>query len=110
MLTSYRVLLTEGAAQEMESLCGSISDHDDPALADHLLDQLLATADKLQQMPERGNRPRELLSMGIKEYRQVFSKPHPLIHRVMGPDVVVYVIADGRRDMQALLARRLLGA
>jgi hypothetical protein len=29
---------------------------------------------------------------------------------VMGRDVVVFVIADGRRDMQALLARRLLGA
>jgi hypothetical protein len=29
---------------------------------------------------------------------------------VMGRDVVVFVIADGRRDMQSLLIRRLLGA
>jgi hypothetical protein len=29
---------------------------------------------------------------------------------VMGRDVVVFVIADGRRDMQSLLTRRLLGA
>jgi hypothetical protein len=27
-----------------------------------------------------------------------------------GCDVVVFVIADGRRDMQSLLTRRLLGA
>ena len=46
----------------------------------------------------------------IKDYRQVFFKPYRLIYRVMGRDVVVLVIADGRRDMQSLLTRRLLGA
>jgi toxin ParE1/3/4 len=29
---------------------------------------------------------------------------------VIGKQVFVYVIADGRRDMQSLLERRLLGA
>ena len=61
-------------------------------------------------MPERGNYPRELLDLGIKDFRQVFFKPYRLIYRVMGRDVVVLVIADGRRDLQSLLARRLLGA
>jgi toxin ParE1/3/4 len=51
-----------------------------------------------------------LLDLGIKDYRQVVFKPYRLIHRVMGRDVVVFVIADGRRDMQSLLTRRLLGA
>lgn len=60
-------------------------------------------------MPERGSYPKELVGLGIKEYRQVFFKPYRLIYRVMGADVVVYVIADGRRDMQSLLTRRLLG-
>jgi len=40
----------------------------------------------------------------------VFFKPYCLIYRVMGRDVVVFVIVDGRRDMQVLLERRLLGA
>jgi toxin ParE1/3/4 len=51
-----------------------------------------------------------LLGLRIKEYRQVFFKPYRLIYRVVARDVVVFVIADGRRDMQSLLARRLLGA
>jgi toxin ParE1/3/4 len=29
---------------------------------------------------------------------------------VIGKQVVIYLIADGRRDMQSLLSRRLLGA
>jgi toxin ParE1/3/4 len=47
--------------------------------------------------------------LGIKEYRQAFFKPYRIIYRVIDEQVVVYVIADGRRDMQTLLSRRLLG-
>ena len=33
-----------------------------------------------------------------------------VIYRVIDSKVIVYVIADGRRDMQALLLRRLLSS
>ena len=46
----------------------------------------------------------------IKEYRQVCFKPYRLIYRIVASEVLVFIIADGRRDMQSLLARRLLGA
>jgi len=110
MPATRRVLLTRGAEQDLEAIYDYISEFDDPANADHVLDQLMATAQQLAVMPERGSYPRELLDLGIKEYHQVFFKPYRLIYRVMGRDVVVFVIADGRRDVQSLLARRLLGA
>ena len=53
---------------------------------------------------------KELAGLGIKEYRQVFFKPYRIIYRVLGERVYIYVIADGRRNMQSLLSRRLLGA
>jgi toxin ParE1/3/4 len=37
-------------------------------------------------------------------------KPWRVVYRVIGDRVVVYLIVDGRRDMQTVLARRLLGA
>lgn len=109
MVAKYRVLLTHGAEQDMESIYDYIAEFDDPANADYVLDQWMATAEKLAVMPERGSYPKELAGLGIKEYRQVFFKPYRLIYRVMNADVVVYVIADGRRDVQSLLTRRLLG-
>ena len=66
--------------------------------------------DNLATDPERGLIPGELAALGIQEYRQVFFKPYRVIYRHFDQQVVVYVIADGRRDMQSLLARRLLGA
>ncbi len=46
----------------------------------------------------------------MREYRQVFFKPYRLIYRVVERKVYVHLIVDGRRDMQGLLSRRLLGS
>lgn len=105
----YKALLTAGAERDLESLYDYIAHHDSKASADHVLDRLLKVAGDLATFPERGSHPRELLALGIHEYRQVFFKPYRLIYRIIRTEVVVYLIADGRRDMQTLLAQRLLG-
>lgn len=105
---SYRVLLTEAAADDLESLYGYIGAHDSPARALHVLDEIQRAIDSLAEFPERGGYPRELLALGMREYREVFFKPYRIVYRVLGEAVYILLIADGRRDMQDLLARRLL--
>lgn len=106
----YEVLLTEGAERDLEAIYDYIAESDSPANAGYVLDQLLGVAESLATFPERGSYPRELLALGIQEYRQAFFKPYRLIYRIIGQQVFVVLMMDGRRDMQALLARRLLGA
>lgn len=104
----YEVLLTAGAEKDLEALYDYVAEYDSPASADRLLVQLLKISESLSYFPERGAYPRELSIIGMREYRQLFFKPYRVIYRVMGERVFVYLIVDGRRDMQALLSRRLL--
>ena len=106
----YEVLLTAGAERDLEEICEYISEFDSPAKADYVLDRLLTVAGGLAAFPRRGSHPRELRDLGIREYRQAFSKPYRIIYRVSAQQAFIYLIADGRRDMQSLLSRRLLGA
>jgi len=106
----FEVLLTEDAGSDLEELYDYIAEHDAPAKADYVLDRIERVMETLATFPERGSFPKELLALGIREYRQTFFKPYRVIYRVVGERVYVYVIVDGRRDMQALLQRRLLGA
>lgn len=108
--TRYKVVLTQGAEQDLESLHDYISEFNSVANANHVLDRLMDVVEGLAQFPERGSHPKELAALGIKNYRQTAFKPHRIIYRVLGDQVVVYLIVDGRRDMQSVLARRLLGA
>lgn len=106
----YEVLLTQGAEQDLESIHDYIAEFDCVVNANSVLDRLTDVVKGLAQFPERGSYPKELVALGIKEYRQTAFKPYRVIYRVMGDKVVIYLIVDGRRDMQSVLARRLLGA
>ncbi len=103
------VLLTEDAERDLEGLYTYIVESDSKKRADSVLDRLLEAAQRLATVPERGAVPKELRDLGVSDYRQVFFKPYRIIYRVIDRRVVIYLIADGRRDMQSLLARRLLG-
>ena len=103
------VMLTADAARDLEDIYGYIERNDGAAKADHVLDSIESAIESLATTPERGPFPPELLRLGIREYRQVFFKPYRVIYRVAGKMIYVYLIVDGRRDMQALLARRMLG-
>lgn len=105
----HKVLLTRGAEQDLESIFDYIAAFDSPASADHVLARLVEVAESLAAFPERGTHPKELLALGIREFRQATFKPYRVIYRVIGQSVYIHLIADGRRDMQSLLARRLLG-
>jgi toxin ParE1/3/4 len=106
----YEVSLTKDAERDLEEIYLYIAEHDSQARADHVLDRLVKATEALRTSPDRGSHVSELRSLGISEYRQIFFKPYRLIYRVHANQVIVYVVADGRRDMGSLLARRLLGA
>jgi toxin ParE1/3/4 len=106
----YEVTLTKDAERDLEEIYLYIAEHDSQAGADHVLDRLVKATEALRTSPDRGSNVNELRSLGISEYRQIFSKPYRLIYRVHSKQVIVYVVTDGRRDMESLLARRLLGA
>lgn len=96
----YEALLTQGVEQDLESIHDYIAEFDCVANANYVLDQLMKAVEALVKYPEKGSDPEELVALGIKEYRQTTFKPYR----------VIYLVVDGCRDMQSLLACRLLGA
>ena len=106
----FEVFLTADAARDLEDLYHYITLHDAPGKAEHVLTRIEKVLGSLSESPDRGAHPKELLALGMREYREIFFKPYRVIYRVLGNFVYVFLIADGRRDMQTLLQRRLLDA
>lgn len=104
------VLLTAGAVRDLEELYDYIDLHDAPGKADRLLKRIEKTFTSLSESPERGSCPKELLALGIREYREIYFKPYRIIYRVQKNRVYVLLIVDGRRDIQSILQHRLLQA
>ncbi|MFH1138543.1 MAG: type II toxin-antitoxin system RelE/ParE family toxin [Pseudomonadota bacterium] len=109
-MTPFQIFLTDDASRDLEELHDYLELHDAPGKADYVLDQMEKAFSSPPENPGRGAYPKELLAVGLREYREIFFKPYRVIYRVMAEKVYVMVIADGRRDMQTLLQRRLLRA
>ena len=107
---TFKVFLTEDATQDLTDIYDYIFAHDSPDKAKRVLNQIEKSFNRLSEFPDRGSYPKELSALGIKDYREVYFKPYRIIYRVIGKQVYVYYIADGRRELQTLLQHRLLGA
>lgn len=104
----YEVLITDDAEIDLQEIYEHIVRTDSIRAADHVLDRLEELARTLTADPSRGSTPKELRSLGFGEYSQLFFKPYRVVYRVLDERVVIYLVADGRRNMQPLLSRRLL--
>jgi len=105
----HEVSLTADVERDLEEMYDYSAAHDSPAKADYVLDRVEEVVESLSTFPERGSYPQELAPLGMREYRQTFFKPCRVIYRVLGQHVYIFLIANGRRDIQTLLARRLFG-
>ena len=106
----YAVELTADALLDLDDIADYIALHDSPERAEHVARGIEKAYASLAIFPNRGPYPRELLEVGNRNFREVHFKPYRTIYRVLEDRVVVFLIADGRRDMQTLLASRVLGA
>ena len=107
-MKQHEVLLTQDAQADLQDLYEYISEHDAPLKADAVLNKLEALIASLSHFPERGAVTNELRDIGIRDYREVYFKPYRVIYRLIDAKVFVYLIVDGRRDMQTLLTQRLM--
>ena len=107
-MKQYEVIPVQELEADLVDLFEYIAKKDSVVNAYHVLDELESLITGLEQQPERGHYPAELLEHGIKNFREVLFKPYRVIYEVMGSKVVVLGCFDGRRDMQSLLERRLL--
>ena len=78
----FAVLLANDAARDFDELHDPIALHDTAQKADYVLGQTERAFSRLSESPERGGHPKELLALGILEYRDIFFKPYRIIYRV----------------------------
>ncbi len=105
----HRVRWTELAALDLEEIVGFIA-LDSPAEARRCLRRLERRASALRSMPLRGRVVPELAAVGVRAWRELVVPPHRLVYRVLGEEVHVMAVFDGRRDLEDVLLDRLLRA
>ena len=108
MTLLYSVRVAAALERDLSDIYDYIARQASAARAEKVLDRLRRDVLNLAKEPERGSWPPELLALGLRDFRQLVSRPYRIFYRVTGQQVMVLLIADTRRNMVPLLERRLL--
>ena len=108
---TYRVVFTDAALQDLDEIADTISNFQRVRQALTVAREIRKRVETLKVFPDRGVRLTELVDLGAgstMDYRQLHWKPYRIVYFVSGRVVNIMLIADGRRDMPALLMKRLV--
>jgi toxin ParE1/3/4 len=104
----YQVLLVAEAEEDIFDIYQYVLRANGRDRADGVLRRLQETCQGLIAMPRRGHGPPELERIGVRGYREVHFKPYRIIYQIVGRNVFVHCVLDGRRAVHEVLERRLL--
>ena len=104
------VLLTDGAARDLDELYAAAYDRGGAAEADLFLDRIQVVFERLAAAPGSGRPPPALQRLGVDDGLQVRDADLRLLYRVRDEAVLLVAIAHEGRSMASLLQRRMLDA
>ncbi len=107
-MKKYKVLIDPQAKRDLEEIFYYVAVNDNISDAEKLLEALEKACFKLEEYPQRGHIPAELLQTGIKRYLEIHYKFYRIIYEVENKTVYIHAVLDSRRNIQDLLSERLL--
>jgi len=107
-MKKYSVRLTDEAEYDLVDIHVFVARQTSPEHADELLDELEQVCHTLSRLPNRGHMPPELERIGVLDFREIHHQRYRIVYEVVSDQVFVHCILDSRRNMQALLERRLI--
>ena len=104
----YTVFMLQEAEFDLEALFRYILDSGNPAAAKTMIRLIRKACDSLSKNPERRHIPDELSQIGQFDYRQIITKKYRIIYQIAKPNIFVFGIIHGNRNIGEILRQRML--
>jgi len=105
---SFKIIILESAEHDLKELRRYIVKDFSQETWQKTFDRIKEAIRNLKTFPYAGSIPEEFEKINLSQYRQVLSGMNRIIYEVRQDSVYIHLIADTRRDLKALLTRRLL--
>jgi len=106
-MNKYKVFVPSSVEVDIQEIIDYIAE-DNESIAMQILDKLERKINSLKEFPERGRVVPELLNQNISEYKEIIINPWRVIYKVVGSNVYLLTVIDGRRNVQDVLLRKLM--
>lgn len=105
---SLRIVILDSAEQDLKELRAYILKNFSSETWRTTYVKIKEAIRNLQNFPQAGSIPEEIEKLNLTQFRQVLSEMNRVIYEVRQDVIYIHIVVDARRDMNALLTRRLL--
>jgi toxin ParE1/3/4 len=105
---SFKIIILESAEHDLKELRSYIVKNFSQETWQTTFERIKEAIRNLKTFPYAGSIPEEFEKINLSQYRQVISGMNRIIYEVRQDSVYIHLIADTRRDLKAMLTRRLL--
>lgn len=107
-MRKYNVQLNTEAEDDLFEIYRYVVLNDSAERTERIFKGLKRACSSLRTLPRRGHVPPELREIGVFQFLEIRYKPYRICYNIEGTTIFIHCVLDGRRDMQSLLAERLL--
>ncbi len=104
----YKVNLASTAEDDLFEIYKYIYFNDSAEVADEIYSGLKKICFSLQEFPERGHTPKEMVLFSINDFQEIIYNSFRIIYQIIGKEIFIHCVLDGRRDIQKLLQEQLI--
>lgn len=108
MKKGYDLRWSETSENDLTDIIQYIAE-DNPLNAYEVYKKIKPKASSLHTFPDRGRIVPELQDQGITQYRELIAPPWRIIYRISEKRVYVLSVFDGRRNVEDILLKRMIG-
>ena len=105
---SHKVYLIVDAEKDILEIYDHVARNDAREKADLLIQKLEDVCASLSSLPNRCHVPPELERIGVYDYKEIHCMPYRMIYQIIDASVFIHCVLDGRRNLQELLAIKLI--
>jgi Plasmid stabilization system protein len=107
-MAKFEVFVAEEAEKDLDAIYDFIALADGVEQATLIQDRLMQEILALETLPERWKHPKEMLALGINDYREAQCPPWRIFYYINQNSVGVVAVLDARRNVNVILQQRLL--
>lgn len=108
MAEKFDVLWSQAAVRDLDDILDYLSEEASIDRAFELYEEVRRRVASLRQFPRRCRYVPELISIGLREFRESILSPYRIFFRLVEQRVILLGVLDSRRDLGELLVQRAL--
>ena len=105
---TFRVVMLHSAKSDLKDIKSYLIGQFSTSTWQHTYESLKQALRCLETLPYAGPVPEEIERLNLIQYRQVVSGMNRIIYEIRDTTVYIHIIGDTRKNLQALLLKRLM--